>query len=115
MTTRALTHAARRTPGLKRLPVLKLLALAEIGLIARDHFTHLDPWERRRLVALVRKGKGRTSALSPGERDELAGLAAKLEPRRFAGLAADRLSPVPLPRRLVHGPARRTRTSASGR
>jgi hypothetical protein len=105
--TRALTAAARRTPGLKRLPVLKLLAMADIGLIARDHLYHLDPGERRRLVALVRKGKGRTSGLSPRERDELATLAAKLEPRRFAGLAADRLSPVPLPRRLVDGPGRR--------
>jgi hypothetical protein len=105
--THALAHAAGRVPGLKRLPMLKLLALAEIALLARDHLGKLEPGERRRLVGLVRQGHGRPSHLSPAERDELARLVAKAEPRRFAGLMADRLSPVPLPRRVVHGPSRR--------
>jgi hypothetical protein len=35
------------------------------------------------------------------ERRELRELVAKLDPRAFAGGAADRLSPVPLPKRLT--------------
>jgi hypothetical protein len=93
-----------RIPGLKRLPVLKLIAIGEIALLARTHAAKLDAAERRRLVELVRKGRGRPSKLSPEERDELARLVSKAEPRLFAGEMADKLSPVPLPRRLVRGP-----------
>jgi hypothetical protein len=98
-----LTRGASRIPGLRRLPVLKLLAIGEIALLARSHAQKLDAAERRRLVELLREGRGRPSNLSAGEREELQRLAAKAEPRLFAGLAADRLSPVPLPRRLVRG------------
>jgi hypothetical protein len=108
MPGRVVTHgigqAVRRIPGLKRIPVLKLLAVAEIALLARDHIGRLDATERRRLVELVRRGKVRRRNLSAKERDELAQLVAKVEPRRFAGLVADKLSPVPLPKRIVHGP-----------
>ena len=86
--------------------MLKLLAIAEVALLARSHVSRLDPDERWRLLGLVRKGRGRQSRLSPDERDELQRLVAKTEPRLFAGLTADKLSPVPLPRRLVHGPRR---------
>lgn len=96
-----------RLPGLRRLPMFKLLALAEIALLARDHLGRLDPAERSRLLHLVRTGRGRTRNLSDAEREELATLVAKVDPRRFAGLAADKLSPVPLPRRLVEGPPRK--------
>jgi hypothetical protein len=41
--------------------------------------------------------------LTERERDELARLAAKAEPRLFLGLVVDKLSPVPLPKRLVFG------------
>jgi hypothetical protein len=105
--THALAHAAGRVPGLKRLPMLKLLALAEIALLARDHLGKLEPGERRRLLRLVRQGHGRPSHLSDAEREELARLVAKAEPRLFAGLMVDRLSPVPLPGRIVHGRSRR--------
>ena len=104
---RLIVHGAGRVPGLRRLPVLKLLAIAEIALLARDHVTKLEPAERRRLVQLVRSARGRRRNLSADERDELQRLVAKAEPRLFVGLSADRLSPVPLPRRLVHGPPRR--------
>ena len=104
---RPLTLAAGHVPGLKRLPVLQLLAAAEIALLARDHLLRLNPQERRRLVQLVRIGHGRRRNLSEAEREELAVLIANLEPRMLAGQAADRLSPVPLPRRLVYGPRRR--------
>ena len=102
----ALARATRRVPGLRRLPVLKLLALGEIALLARDHYERLSPAERRRLVILLRRGRGRPSRLSGGDRDELADLIAKVEPRAFVGEAADKLSPIPLPDRIVHGPSR---------
>jgi hypothetical protein len=105
---RPVTYAAGHVPGLKRLPVLKLLAAAEIALLAHDHLMRLNPDERRRLVALVRAGHGRRRNLSEAERDELATLIANMEPRLLAGAAADKLSPVPLPRRLVYGPRRRS-------
>ena len=106
MPGRFLTHALGRLPLLRRLPVFKLLAVAEIAMLARTHFAKLDATERRRLVELVRTGRGRSRNLSAEEREELAALVAKVEPRAFAGLAADKLSPVPLPRRLVYGSRR---------
>ncbi|MEA2468126.1 MAG: hypothetical protein QOJ57_2252 [Thermoleophilaceae bacterium] len=96
-----------RVPGLKRLPVLKLLAIGEIVLLARTHATKLTAVERRRLIELVRKGRGRPSKLSASDRDDLQRLVAKVEPRIFAGEVADKLSPVPLPRRLKHGPKKK--------
>lgn len=102
-----LVRGAGRIPGLRRLPVLKLLAVGEIALLARSHIAKLDPTERRRFVALLRKGRGRAGNLSPAEREELSTLVAKAEPRLFAGMAADMLSPVPLPRRVVRGPRKR--------
>jgi hypothetical protein len=100
----AIVHGAGRIPGLKRLPILKLVAIGEIALVARDHAAKLDAGERRRLVALVRKGRGRRARLSEDERSELEALVAKAEPRLFAGTVVDKLSPMPLPRRLLYGP-----------
>lgn len=94
-------------PGLRRLPVFKLISIAEIGLLARDHLRRLEPEERRRLLELIRDARGRPSRMSEAERDELAALVARLEPRLLAGEAVDRISPVPLPRRVVRGPRRR--------
>jgi hypothetical protein len=105
-----IANGASRVPGLKRLPVLKLLAIGEIALLARTHVTKLEPAERRRLVELVRQGRGRPRRLSEPEREELSMLVAKAEPRLFAGEVADRLSPVPLPKRLVTGKRRRERS-----
>jgi hypothetical protein len=92
-----LPRAAARVPGLRRLPVLKLLALAELALVARKHIQHLDGSERHRLMELVRRGRG----MSAAEREELRGLVSKLDARAFAGSAAQRLSPVRLPGRLT--------------
>ena len=92
-----------RIPGLKWLPVMKLIAIGEVALLARSHAMRLSAEERRRLVALVRKGRGRRTRLSPEEREELSMLVAKAEPRLFAGLVIDKFVPVPLPRRLVRG------------
>ena len=106
ITNRTIAAAAGRVPGLRRLPMLKLLAIAEIALLFREHFEKLDPSDRRRLVALVRTGRGRARNLTDAERMELAMLVAKAQPRLFAGRAADKLSPVRLPRRVVRGPKR---------
>jgi hypothetical protein len=102
-------RAAGRLPGLRRLPVLKLLAVGEIALLARHHIELLEPRERRRLIELLRIGRGRPHNLSGSERQELAALVAKAEPRLFAGVAAEKLSPVPLPKRMVNGPRKRKR------
>src|SRR2546422_10417648 len=100
----AFAKAATKIPGLKRLPVLKLLARGETAVVARDHRSRLEPRERRRLMELVGAGRGRPQNLTPPEREELETLVAKVEPRLFAGEVADRLSPVPLPKRVVRGP-----------
>jgi hypothetical protein len=99
-----LGKASERVPGLRRIPVVKLLSAAELALVARDHVAALSPAERRRLLVLVRVGRGRRSRLTGAEREELEGLMAKLQPRLFVGEAIDRPSPLPLPRRLVFGP-----------
>lgn len=97
---RAAARASRRLPGLRRLPVMRLLMLGEVALLARDHIERLTPAERRRLVVLVRDARGRRRNLTQRERDELETLIAKAEPKLFAAEAAEKLSPVPLPRRM---------------
>jgi hypothetical protein len=101
--TRSLARATERVPGIRRIPVVKLLSAAEIALLAHEHLMRLTPAERRRLVALVRIGRGRRARLTTAERRELEQILDKLEPRVLVGEAVDRLSPVPLPKRLVHG------------
>lgn len=91
---------------LRGVPVIALLSAAEVAMVAKDHFAKLDSTERRRLIALVGRARGRPGSLSGAERDELGVLVAKLEPRLFVGSAADRLSPVPVPKRLLYGSAK---------
>jgi hypothetical protein len=86
----------------KRLPFLKLLAIAQIILLARRHVGRLDKSDRARLRELVGHGV-RDHHLSADERHELADLVRKAEPRAFVGGAVDRFSPVPLPKRVTHG------------
>ena len=97
----------------KRLPIFKVLAIAEVAMLARRHVQMLGPEDRRRFADLVKRGRH----LSPAEKDELRAITMRLEPRAFAGAAADSLSPVPLPRRLTgldkHGkPVRKVKPSA---
>lgn len=87
-------------------PMARLLAAARVVMLARAHWHKLEPNERRRLVTLVRIAGGRWGRLTPGERLELARLVAKADPRLFAGLVAQRFSPVPLPGRVVRGSRR---------
>ena len=100
---RFLLHGISRVPGLKRIPIFKLLAVAEIAILARAHVARLTPQERRRGIELIKKARGRSGNLTASEREELTALVAKAEPRLFAGLAADKLSPVPLPKFIKHG------------
>jgi hypothetical protein len=97
----------RGVPGLRHIPVVRLLALAEVALIAQDHVARLDPKERRRVLELVRIGRGRPSRLTEAEREELRRLVAKSEPRLFVGEVAEKLSPFNLPQRIVRGPKRK--------
>ncbi len=103
LVTHTLGRAAERIPGLRRVPLFKLLSVAEVAMLTADHLARLSPAERRRLLALVRLGRGRRSRLTDAERDELEALLIKLAPRQLMGGAVDRLSPVPLPRRLLYG------------
>jgi hypothetical protein len=100
---RIVERVTRRVPGLKHIPIVRLLAIAEILLVAQDHVTRLDSGERRRVLELVRIGRGRPSHLSAAQREELQRLIAKAEPRLFVGEVAEKLSPVKLPQRIVRG------------
>jgi hypothetical protein len=82
---------------IRRLPFFRVLALAQVALLARRHLQQLEPHERRRLAGLVRRGR----SLQPAEREELRTLVGKLDPRAFALGAADTVSPWPLPRRFT--------------
>jgi hypothetical protein len=92
----------------KLVPMARVLATAELLALARRHWLLLEPDERRRLMTLVVATRGRSSNLTAGEKLELARLVAKADPRLFAGLVAQRFSPVPLPGRVVRGPRRRS-------
>ena len=82
---------------LKKIPFFKILAVAQIMLLARRHLRGLTRDDRRRLMELTRRG----TKITPAERAEMRELVAKFEPRAFALGAANRISPVRLPRWLV--------------
>jgi hypothetical protein len=82
---------------LKAIPVARLLAAAEVALLVRQHVLRLEPAERRRVIQLVRQGRGRPRNLSDRERRELARLLQKMEPRDFVNTATKRLTGVSLP------------------
>jgi hypothetical protein len=88
--------------SLRRMPFFKLLAIAQLVLLARRHLQRLDESDRHRLSELV----GRGHHMDRAERAELRRLLGKLEPRAFAAASADAFSPVPLPRWLAGRSAR---------
>jgi len=96
--------------GLRRvgvtIPAARVLLAGDIALLAGRHIARLDGPQRRRLLSLARQARARPSSLAAEEREELMGLLAILEPRLFVGSAVKRLSPVPLPGRLLFGPRR---------
>lgn len=95
----AVARAAQRLPLLKRMPLARLVLIAEVAMLAKAHFERLTPAERRRLVLLVKDARGWPQNLSQRERDELRKLVAKVEPRAFADEAAQRFSPLGARRR----------------
>ena len=105
--TRIAGRLTRRVPGLRHVPVVRLVALAEIALVAHDHVARLEPRDRRRIVQLLRIGRGRPHKLSDAQREELRELVAKAEPRLFVGEVAEKFSPVKLPQRIVRGREKR--------
>lgn len=90
----AAARAAQRLPGLRRMPLARLMLLGELAMLAKIHFERLSPAERRRLVLLLRNAKGWPQNLSEREQRELKKLVSKVEPRAFAHEAVARFSPV---------------------
>jgi hypothetical protein len=96
-----------RSPWVKRVsrgvPVARLLLVAEVAILAMRHLSKLDSVQRRRLLTLLVRARGRPRSLTASERREFLYLMARLEPRLLLGTAVRRLSPVPLPKRLLYG------------
>jgi hypothetical protein len=86
-----------RVGPLRNIPIARLLVVAKIVMLLREHFQKLAPDERRRLVQLMARGRGRPSNLTAVERAELVMLVLKADPRAFASSAARRLSPIKVP------------------
>jgi len=82
---------------LRRLPAARLLAAAELIVLARQHISKLEPHERRRVLELLRDSRGRPRRLSLRDRRELQRLIAKAEPKLFMGNAMHKLTGVPMP------------------
>ena len=85
-------------------PIVGVLLAAEIAAMAWRHLAMLNGAQRRRLLALLGQARGRPGSLSHSERDELRALIATLQPRLFFGSATRRLSPLPVPKRVLYGP-----------
>lgn len=79
---------------LRKMPFFRVLALAQLALLARRHMQNLKPNERQRLRQLVLRGH----RLDRSEREELRRLVGKLEPRSFAWATANAFSPLRLRR-----------------
>jgi ABC-type lipoprotein export system ATPase subunit len=79
---------------LRRLPIARVLAAAELLVLAREHLNKLEPHERRRILELLGRSRGRPKTLSIRERHELARLVRKVEPKVFAQGAVSKLTGV---------------------
>jgi hypothetical protein len=70
----------------------RILAIAQLALLARRHLGLLESDERSRLAKLVAKSKGRPGRnLSANEREEMLRLVRKLEPERLGRDAFSRV------------------------
>jgi hypothetical protein len=72
---------------------LWLIAALELAWVARRHWRRLEPGERRRLLRLARKSRGRPARLTEGERLEAARLLEKVDYAGFGGTVAGTLLP----------------------
>ncbi len=96
MSGQLISRTFHRARALRKLPLVRLVAVAEVIVLANEHVHKLDPQERRRLVELVRRGRARPSNLSTRERRELTALLAKAEPRQFVNRAILKVTGLPL-------------------
>jgi hypothetical protein len=85
----------------RNVPLARLLIAAQVAITVGRQLARLDAGERRRLVELMGEGVRRRGKLSAGEREELRAIVVKLEPHLLLASAVQRLSPVPVPRRLL--------------
>jgi hypothetical protein len=81
-------------PVVRKIPVARLVIIAEVAILAGQHVGRLTPDERRRVISLLGRVRGRPSRLSQRERAELGRLVAKAEPRLFAKAVARKFSPI---------------------
>src|ERR1700743_1362887 len=95
------TSTARRMAN--AVPLARLLLIGEVALMTGRHLKKLDAEERRRLGSLILGSARKRGTLSASERVELLRLVAKLEPRMLLGTAVRRVSPVPIPGRILYG------------
>ena len=71
---------------------IRVLAVAQVALLARRHLSLLESDERARLAGLVAKSKARPRKnLSANEREEMLRLVRKLEPGEFGRGAFSRV------------------------
>jgi hypothetical protein len=112
-------HLLRKGARLKRFangfPIVGVLLAAEIAAMAQTHLAMLNGAQRRRLLALLGQARGRPSSLSHDEQEELSALIATLQPRLFLGSATRRLSPLPVPKRVLYGPRGSSARGAAAR
>jgi hypothetical protein len=90
----AIARAAERLPGLRRLPLARLVIAAELAVLAKAHLDRLKPSERKRLLILLRDARGIPKNLTGRDRREFEKLVEKLEPSIFASTAAEKFSPL---------------------
>jgi len=95
----AIARAAERVPGLRRLPLARLVIITELAILAKAHLDRLTPNERRRLLILLRDARCWPKNLGGRDRREFDDLIGKLEPHLFARAAAERFSPTGSSRR----------------
>jgi hypothetical protein len=85
------TRMARRSKWLGK--YVWFIGAAEAAMITRRHWTQLEPHERKRLYALIRKSRGRPSKLTQAERDEASALLQKLDYAKLGGDVTGTLLP----------------------
>ena len=91
-----ISRTLSRARVLRKLSLVRLVAVAEVIVLANEHVHKLEPQEWKRLVELVKRGKARPSHLTTRERRELTALLAKAEPKQFVSRAMLKITGVPL-------------------
>jgi hypothetical protein len=85
------SRAARRSRWLAER--LWVIAALEVAWMANRHWRRLEPEERRRLIELAKKSKGRPSKLTEKERREADELLQKLNYAELGGSVASTVLP----------------------